>query len=89
MAWLAPCQIANARTHMLLRHMQPSPLPQAGTYNVAGKRPPEALRLHSWLDQLSPGSGNAGGSAGVDGGLGPGGADIIVAGFQVGPRAGL
>lgn len=24
---------------------------QAGTYNVAGKRPPAGLKLHDWLDQ--------------------------------------
>ncbi|KAF8068242.1 Ocrl [Scenedesmus sp. PABB004] len=49
----------------------------AGTYNVAGKRPPPGLRLHEWLDQWRacwPGAAPRGGGA-----CGP---DIVVVGFQ-------
>ena len=55
---------------------------QAGTYNVAGKKPPAGLKLHDWLDQWkhcwpketapAPGQPAAAGD----------GPDIVAVGFQ-------
>jgi hypothetical protein len=51
---------------------------QAGTYNVAGKRPPNGLKLHEWLHQWKdcwPQAAAASSAAG-------GGPDIVAIGFQ-------
>lgn len=52
---------------------------QAGTYNVAGKKPPPGLKLHDWLDQWKdcwPKAATTSPASGV------GGPDIIAIGFQ-------
>jgi phosphatidylinositol-bisphosphatase len=52
---------------------------QAGTYNVAGKRPPNGLKLHEWLHQWKhcwPQAAATAGSAAA------GGPDIVAIGFQ-------
>lgn len=57
--------------------------PQAGTYNIAGKKPPPGLKLHDWLDQwkhcwpkeAAPAPGQPAAAA-ADG------PDIVAVGFQ-------
>uniref|UniRef100_A0A383VSK7 Rho-GAP domain-containing protein n=1 Tax=Tetradesmus obliquus TaxID=3088 RepID=A0A383VSK7_TETOB len=54
----------------------------AGTYNVAGKRPPTGLKLHEWLHQWKdcwPQAAAAPAAAGSAAGAGP---DIVAIGFQ-------
>jgi hypothetical protein len=56
---------------------------QAGTYNVAGKRPPNGLKLHEWLHQWKdcwPQTAAATGSAAAS--AAGGGPDIVAIGFQ-------
>jgi phosphatidylinositol-bisphosphatase len=53
---------------------------QAGTYNVAGKKPPPGLKLHEWLNQWKecwPADG-----AKKSGSAAAAGPDIVVVGFQ-------
>lgn len=59
---------------------------QAGTYNVAGKKPPAGLKLHDWLDQWkhawpreaaqAPGQQPSAAAAAAEG------PDIVAVGFQ-------
>lgn len=58
------------------------PPSQAGTYNVAGKKPPAGLKLHDWLDQWKdcwPNTQSANTPASAPASVGP---DIVVIGFQ-------
>ncbi len=62
---------------------------QAGTYNVAGKKPPMGLRLSEWLDQWKDswpkaegGAAGSGAAAAAAAAAAAGGPDIVVVGFQ-------